>query len=150
MDESPGLLKPLNPAEQFRRQTDFGFEHLNEPTLAQTEVPGDLSDRRPGLVLPEHFQRRRNRVMLPHVVTQAAEQCLLKQLKPLGGSSRLTKALPQPTGRRSPKCFQIDVSVGEIARREPEKRKSAARFEVNPDDKNFFLVNGREAAPMRT
>src|SRR5262245_65309650 len=72
--------------------------------------------------------------MLFHAVTQATQQSLLEQLKPLGRSSCLTKALPQPTGRRSPKCFQIDVSVGEIACRESEKRKSAARFEVNPDD----------------
>src|SRR5215207_5021464 len=96
-----------------------------------------LPDCRPGLILPEHFQRRRNRVMLFHAVTQAAEQSLLEQLKPLGRSSCLAKALPQPTGRRSPKRFQIAVSVGEIARRESEKRKSAAWFEVNPDDKSF-------------
>src|SRR5262249_11779585 len=86
--------------------------------------------------------------MLFHAVKQATQQSLLEQLKPLGRRSRLTKALPQQTGRRSPKCFQIDVSVGEIACRESEKRKSAARFEVNPDDKGFF--RGREAAPMRT
>ena len=34
LDESPGLLKPLNPAEQFRRQAHFRLENLNEPTLA--------------------------------------------------------------------------------------------------------------------
>src|SRR5215510_13420610 len=56
------------------------------------------------------------------------------------------KGAPQPTGRRSPKCFQIDVSVGEIACRESEKRKGAARFEVNPDDKGYFRGIGREAA----
>ena len=33
-DESPGLLKPLNPAEQFRRQANFILENLDEPTLA--------------------------------------------------------------------------------------------------------------------
>src|SRR5262249_24860687 len=33
-DESPGLLKPLNPAEQFRLYTHFLLENLNEPTLA--------------------------------------------------------------------------------------------------------------------
>ena len=33
-DESPGLLKPLNPAEQFRRHAHFRLEALNEPTLA--------------------------------------------------------------------------------------------------------------------
>ncbi len=85
--------------------------------------------------------------MLFHAVTQATQQSLLEQLKPLGRSSCLTKALPQPTGRRSPKCFQIDVSVGEIACRESEKRKSAARFEVNPDDQGSFRSIGREAAP---
>src|SRR5262249_16783434 len=106
-------------------------------------------DSRPGLILPEHFQRRRNRVMLFHAVTQATQQSLLEQLKPLGGSSCLTKSLPQPTGRRSPKCFQIDMSVGEIACRGSEKRKSAARFEVNPDDKGFFRSIGLKAAPRR-
>src|SRR5215208_2435696 len=109
-----------------------------------------LPDSRPGLILPEHFQRRRNRVMLFHAVTQATQQSLLEQLKALGRGSCLTKALPQPTGRRSPKCFQIDVSVGEIACRESEKRKRAARFEVNPDNKDFFRSIGREAAPGRT
>ncbi len=88
--------------------------------------------------------------MLFHAVTQAAQQSLLEQLKPLGRSSCFTKALPQPTGRRSPKCFQIDVGVGEIARRESEKRKSAARFEVNTDDKGSISGIGREAAPMCT
>ena len=34
LDESPGLLKPLNPAEQFRRHAHFHLENLNEPTLA--------------------------------------------------------------------------------------------------------------------
>jgi hypothetical protein len=34
LDESPGLLKPLNPAEQFRRDAHFRLENLNEPTLA--------------------------------------------------------------------------------------------------------------------
>ena len=34
LDESPGLLKPLNPAEQFRRHAHFRPEDLNEPTLA--------------------------------------------------------------------------------------------------------------------
>jgi hypothetical protein len=34
LDESPGLLKPLNPAEQFRRYAHFRLENLNEPTLA--------------------------------------------------------------------------------------------------------------------
>ena len=83
--------------------------------------------------------------MLFHAVTQATQQSLLEQLKPLGRSSCLTKALPQPTGRLSPKCFQIDVSVGEIACRESEKRKSAARFEVSSDDKGFFRGIGCEA-----
>src|SRR5215467_12632392 len=110
---------------------------------------GGLPDSRPGLILPEHFQRRRNRVMLFHAVTQATQQSLLEQLKPLGISSCLTNALPQPTGRRSPKRFQIDVSVGEVACRESEKRKSAARFEVNSDDKGFFRSIGREATPRR-
>jgi hypothetical protein len=41
------------------------------------------------------------------------------------------------------------VSVGEVACRESEKRKSAAWFEVNPDDKGFFRSIGREAAPRR-
>ena len=34
LDESPGLLKPLNPAEQFRRHAHFRLENLDEPTLA--------------------------------------------------------------------------------------------------------------------
>jgi hypothetical protein len=34
LDESPGLLKPLNPAEQFRLHAHFRLENLNEPTLA--------------------------------------------------------------------------------------------------------------------
>ena len=34
LDESPGLLKTLNPAEQFRRHAHFRLENLNEPTLA--------------------------------------------------------------------------------------------------------------------
>src|SRR5688572_8091720 len=85
--------------------------------------------------------------MLFHAMTQATQQSLLEQLKPLGRRSCFTKALPQPTSRRSPKCFQIDVSVGEIACRESEKRKSAARFEVNPDDQGSFRSIGREAAP---
>jgi len=34
LEESPGLLKPLNPAEQFRRDAHFPLENLNEPTLA--------------------------------------------------------------------------------------------------------------------
>jgi hypothetical protein len=34
LHESPGLLKPLNPAEQFRRHAHFRLENLNEPTLA--------------------------------------------------------------------------------------------------------------------
>ena len=34
LDENPGLLKPLNPAEQFRRYAHFCLENLNEPTLA--------------------------------------------------------------------------------------------------------------------
>ena len=88
--------------------------------------------------------------MLFHAVTQTAQQSLLEQLKPLGRSCCLTKALPLPTDRESPDCFQIDVSVGEIAGRESQKRKSAARFEVNPDDTDFFRGIGREAAPMRT
>src|SRR5262249_50985343 len=146
---SPGLLKPLNPAEQFRRYAHFRLENLNEPTLAETKILCGLPDSRPGLILPEHFQRRRNRVMLFHAVTQATRQSLLERPKPLGRSSCLTKALPQPTGRRSPKRFQIAVSAGQIACRECEKRKSAARFEVNPDDKGFFRSIGREAAPRR-
>src|SRR5215813_12789577 len=109
---------------------------------------GGLPDSRPALILPEHFQRRRNRVMLFHAVTQAAQQSLMEQLKSLSRSSCLTETLAQPSGRRSRKCFHIDVSVGEIACRESEKRKSAARFEVNPHDKTFF--DGLEAEPMRT
>ena len=34
LDESPRLLEPLNPAEQFRRHAHFRLENLNEPTLA--------------------------------------------------------------------------------------------------------------------
>ena len=34
LDENPGLLKPLNPAEQFRRHAHFRLENLNEPALA--------------------------------------------------------------------------------------------------------------------
>jgi len=34
LDEGPGLLKPLNPAEQFWRHAHFRLENLNEPTLA--------------------------------------------------------------------------------------------------------------------
>jgi hypothetical protein len=42
------------------------------------------------------------------------------------------------------------VGVGEIARRESEKRKGAARLEVDPDDDDLFRGFGRESAPMRT
>ena len=42
------------------------------------------------------------------------------------------------------------MSVGEIACRESEKRKSAARFEVDADDNDFLRGFGHEAAPMRT
>ena len=87
--------------------------------------------------------------MLAHSVTETTRQRPFEQLKPLAGSPCLAKAFSQPTGRRSPKCFQIDVSIGEIARRESEKRKSAARFEVNTDDKGFFCSIGRDTAPMR-
>ena len=34
LDERPRLLKPLNPAEQFRRHAHFRLENLNEPALA--------------------------------------------------------------------------------------------------------------------
>ena len=34
LDASPGLLKPLNPAEQFRRHAHFRLENLTERTLA--------------------------------------------------------------------------------------------------------------------
>src|SRR5262245_6142479 len=148
LDESAGLLKPLNPAEQFRRYAHFCLENLNEPTLAETEILCRLSDSWPGSILPEHFQRRRNCIMLFHVVIQATQERLFEQLKPFGGSSCFTKSLPQPTGRRSPKCLQFDVSVGKIACRETEKWKSAARFEVDPDDD--FFCRRLEAAPKRT
>ena len=69
LDESSGLLKPLNPAEQFRRHAHFRLENLNEPTLAEAKMLCGLPDSRPVLILPEHFQRRRNRVMLFHAVT---------------------------------------------------------------------------------
>src|SRR5262245_26388411 len=109
-----------------------------------------LSDSRSGLILPEHFQRRRNRVMLFHAATQATQQCLLEQLKPFGSGSGLTKPLSKPTDQWSPKCFQIDVCVGQIACRVSEKRKGAARFEVNPDDKRNACRIGSEAAPKRS
>src|SRR5215813_5437920 len=109
LNESPDLLKPLNPAEQFRRHAHFRLENLNEPALAETEILGGLPDSRPGSMLREHFQRRGNCVVPFHVVTHATQQRLLEQMKPLGRSSGLTKALSQPTSRRSPKCFQIDV-----------------------------------------
>jgi hypothetical protein len=32
--QSPGLLKSLNPAEEFRRHAHFRLENLNETTLA--------------------------------------------------------------------------------------------------------------------
>ena len=34
LDDGLRLLKPLNPAEQFRSNAHFRFENLNEPTLA--------------------------------------------------------------------------------------------------------------------
>jgi hypothetical protein len=34
LDESPSLLKPLNPAEQFRRHAHFRLENLNKPAVA--------------------------------------------------------------------------------------------------------------------
>ena len=34
LDEGPGLLEPLNPAEKFRRHTHFRLKNLNEATLA--------------------------------------------------------------------------------------------------------------------
>ena len=34
LDESSGLLKPLNSTEQFRRYAYFRLENLNEPALA--------------------------------------------------------------------------------------------------------------------
>jgi hypothetical protein len=34
LNESAGLLKPLNPAEQFGRHAHFRLENLDEPTLA--------------------------------------------------------------------------------------------------------------------
>ena len=34
LDESPGLLKPLNTTEKFRRHPHYFLENLDEPTLA--------------------------------------------------------------------------------------------------------------------
>src|SRR5215510_6825541 len=77
LNESPGLLKPLDPAEQLRRHAYFRLENLNEPALAETEIFCGLPDPRPGLILPEHFQRRRNCIVLFHAVTQATQKRLL-------------------------------------------------------------------------
>lgn len=121
MDQTAGSLKSPDAAEQLRRQPDFRFENLNKPALTQPEILCHFPDDRTRLILSEHFERRRNRVMLFRVVAQARQQSGVEQLKSFCSRSRVTKKLSQPARRRSPNRFQIDMRVGEIARRESEK-----------------------------
>src|SRR5262249_59485214 len=39
-------LKPLHAREEFRRQSDFFREDLDEPPLAEANAPGDVADHR--------------------------------------------------------------------------------------------------------
>ena len=41
-------LKPRYPLEQLWRETDLCLEHLDEPTMAETDTPGDLVHGRAG------------------------------------------------------------------------------------------------------
>jgi hypothetical protein len=43
LDESPGLLKPLNPAEQFRRHAHFRLEDFNELLGKEIEAERDFA-----------------------------------------------------------------------------------------------------------
>lgn len=43
-DVAQRLLKPLNAAEQFRRQADLFPENLDKPCLAEADLLGDLRD----------------------------------------------------------------------------------------------------------
>ena len=86
--------------------------------------------------------------MLFDAATQAIQQSLREQLKSRPGTSCVTKSLPKFSSARSDDCFQIDVSVGEIDRGQPEKRKSATGLEVNADQTSGVRCVGDEAAPM--
>jgi hypothetical protein len=88
--------------------------------------------------------------MMLNVSTETTKQSVLENAKPLSGCPSLTKLLAESTCRRSPKCFEIDMSIGELARRESEKRKRSAGFEVNSDDEDLFRGLRHEAAPMST
>ena len=109
-----------------------------------------LSYYRSTVIIREHFQRRRNRVMMLDAATQTVEEGLFNKMKPLSGCSGFTKALPQPAGESPPKYIQIDVSICEIARWKSQKRKSAAWFEMNSDDTQLFPGRGHEPLPVST
>ena len=96
VDQTAGLLKPLNAAEEFRRQSNLGLEDLDKATLAQTDISRSFPDRRSDDVVNEHLEGRLHRVVLLDPMTQASEKRRLEQTKALDRRSRFAEALAKP------------------------------------------------------
>jgi hypothetical protein len=122
-------LEPAYPREELRRHTDLLFEHVNEVSMAQVDLVGDLADGR--LRRAEAINRGAHGTSAPKRAVEVREERLLEQAKTLVWGSGLAKPLPELDGGATPQRLDVHVEVRKLARRHAEEGERAAGPEVH-------------------
>src|SRR5580700_9704008 len=127
-------LESTHAAKQFRRETYFAAEHLDEALGAQPDLSGHLRDGAGMRQAVKLTQREGHRGVPVQPLRSLREQDLLQDEKLSLRSAGLEQPLAQLSRQTAPQVLERYQRVVQLTRRRIEKRKGAAWFEVYAGD----------------
>jgi hypothetical protein len=140
VNSSEHVMEPLNAAEEFGGHSDFVSKEFNETPLAETGSFRNLRARaQPGIILKLSHSERNRRVVI--------QRAFCNPQQPIFKNSKFrfhcwcvvetTEQLTRPSF--APEIVKSDAVVMQFTKGKSDKRKGAARFEV---DAQQFIVSG--------
>lgn len=149
----PRPLKPAHTAIELRRQADVRCEKLNEPSLAEANLPSEIANLQPVSSLRarllERIKCKGNCTVSRPCLAQASDEHLFQHRKALRRCGRHAKPFTQLGGGWPPERFQIHMRVDELVCRYSEDRDRTARSEMHADDRRVLERVNQKALTIR-
>ena len=127
-------MKPLQPAEEFRRNADLATEHLDEAPVTETDRSRNITHGDAGAGRSEHVQRScRCGMVFCTASMQAARS----------GTLRGFETFPEASSLRT----SARVDHGSMAPRDPPDRRECLRIRLPPHRRNGTAPPGLKCTP---
>src|SRR6266480_2813755 len=132
------LPKTPDTTKQLGRHADLAREQLNEAALTEASISRDIANSQARVGSTESVERESHGVMTLQRTEQMRHKRFLQQVKPLCWRFGFAQSLAKFYSRSSPKRFQVNMCICQLACWRSKKRKRAAWSETHANDGNEF------------